>query len=67
MTNLGSLRTALFNYLYAKKYGGSFILRIEDTDTDRLVPGVEQKVLNINLFKFHFNYFRLKILWNILV
>jgi glutamyl/glutaminyl-tRNA synthetase len=67
MTNLGSLRTALFNYLYAKKYGGSFILRIEDTDRDRLVPGVEQKVLNINLFKFHFNYFRLKILWNILV
>lgn len=37
--HLGSLRTALFNFLYAKKYGGNFILRIEDTDQDRIVPG----------------------------
>uniref|UniRef100_A0AC35UIQ4 Phosphatidylserine synthase n=1 Tax=Rhabditophanes sp. KR3021 TaxID=114890 RepID=A0AC35UIQ4_9BILA len=37
--HLGSLRTALFNYLFAKKYGGKFILRLEDTDQARLVPG----------------------------
>lgn len=30
--HIGGLRTALFNYLFAKKYGGSFLLRIEDTD-----------------------------------
>src|SRR5579859_1833984 len=33
--HIGSLRTALFNYLYAKRYGGSFILRIDDTDVAR--------------------------------
>uniref|UniRef100_A0A3P8YYI4 Nondiscriminating glutamyl-tRNA synthetase EARS2, mitochondrial n=1 Tax=Esox lucius TaxID=8010 RepID=A0A3P8YYI4_ESOLU len=37
--HLGGLRTALYNYLYAKKYGGKFILRMEDTDQNRLVPG----------------------------
>jgi hypothetical protein len=40
----GSLRTALFNYLYAKKSNGSFILRLEDTDQERVVPGVDGKV-----------------------
>jgi len=33
--HIGGLRTALFNYLYAKKYGGVFVLRIEDTDEER--------------------------------
>jgi len=33
------LRTALYGYLYAKKYGGDFVLRIEDTDTARYVDG----------------------------
>lgn len=36
--HIGGLRTALFNYLAAKKYGGEFILRIEDTDSSRYVP-----------------------------
>ena len=37
--HLGGLRTALFNYLFACKLGGVFILRIEDTDKEREVPG----------------------------
>jgi glutamyl/glutaminyl-tRNA synthetase len=40
--HLGSLRTALFNYLLAKKTGGQFLLRIEDTDQKRTVPGAEE-------------------------
>lgn len=41
--HLGGLRTALYNYLFARKHGGDFLLRIEDTDQSRLVPGtVEQ-------------------------
>lgn len=45
--HLGSLRTALFNYLFAKKYGGSFLLRIEDTDQDRLVEGTQNEFENV--------------------
>ncbi|XP_044159703.1 probable glutamate--tRNA ligase, mitochondrial [Bufo gargarizans] len=37
--HLGGLRTALYNYLFAKQHGGAFILRLEDTDRSRLVPG----------------------------
>ena len=37
--HIGGLRTALYGYLYAKKYGGDFVLRIEDTDTERYVEG----------------------------
>ncbi|KAF8823996.1 hypothetical protein HHX47_DHR9000440 [Lentinula edodes] len=37
--HLGGLRMALYNYLYARKFGGKWILRIEDTDTTRSVPG----------------------------
>ena len=43
--HLGGLRTALYNYLYAKKNGGKFILRIEDTDSQRFVPGAEDYIL----------------------
>ena len=39
--HIGGLRTALFYYLFAKKNGGSFVLRIEDTDQTRFVPGAE--------------------------
>lgn len=39
--HIGGVRTALFNYLFAKKHGGKFILRIEDTDSTRFVPGAE--------------------------
>ncbi|TMD12587.1 MAG: glutamate--tRNA ligase, partial [Chloroflexi bacterium] len=42
-THLGGARTALFNYLFARRSHGAFLLRIEDTDRARLVPGsVEQ-------------------------
>ncbi|OAD70314.1 hypothetical protein PHYBLDRAFT_156019 [Phycomyces blakesleeanus NRRL 1555(-)] len=44
--HLGGLRTALFNYLLAKKTGGQFILRIEDTDRTRFVPGATEKLMD---------------------
>jgi glutamyl/glutaminyl-tRNA synthetase len=37
--HVGNLRTALFSYLLAKRFGGDFLLRVEDTDQTRLVPG----------------------------
>jgi glutamyl-tRNA synthetase len=43
--HLGGVRTVLFNYLFAKKHGGDFILRIEDTDQSRFVPGAEEYIL----------------------
>jgi glutamyl-tRNA synthetase len=42
--HIGGLRTALFNYLFAKKHGGDFILRIEDTDQTRFVDGAEEYI-----------------------
>lgn len=44
-THLGSARTALYNYLLARQTGGQFILRIEDTDRKRYVPGSEQELM----------------------
>lgn len=44
--HMGGVRTALFNYLFAKKHGGDFILRIEDTDQTRFVEGAEQYIIN---------------------
>lgn len=43
--HMGGVRTALYNYLFAKKHGGDFILRIEDTDQERFVPGAEQYII----------------------
>ncbi|MDT8347449.1 MAG: glutamate--tRNA ligase [Flavobacteriaceae bacterium] len=43
--HIGGLRTALFNYLFAKKHQGSFILRIEDTDQKRYVNGAEEYII----------------------
>lgn len=43
--HIGGLRTALYNYLYAKKTGGTFILRIEDTDKKRFVQGATESLL----------------------
>ena len=43
--HIGGLRTALFNYLFAKKNNGDFILRIEDTDLARYVPGAEEYII----------------------
>ena len=42
--HLGGVRTVLFNYLFAKKHGGDFIVRIEDTDQTRYVEGAEQYI-----------------------
>lgn len=42
--HIGGVRTALYNYLYAKQQGGDFILRIEDTDSSRFVPGAEEYI-----------------------
>jgi glutamyl-tRNA synthetase len=43
--HMGGVRTALFNYLFAKKLGGDFLLRIEDTDQTRYVPGAEDYII----------------------
>lgn len=44
--HIGGVRTALYNYLFAKKYKGDFILRIEDTDQNRFVEGAEQYIID---------------------
>ena len=44
--HIGGVRTALYNYLFAKKNNGKFILRIEDTDQKRFVQGAEEYILN---------------------
>ena len=41
---MGGVRTALYNYLFARKNQGDFILRIEDTDQTRFVPGAEDYI-----------------------
>ena len=43
--HVGNARTALFNWLFAKHYGGDFILRIEDTDQERTSPVFEKNIL----------------------
>lgn len=44
--HIGGVRTALYNYLFARKHGGTFILRIEDTDQTRYVPGAEKYIID---------------------
>jgi glutamyl-tRNA synthetase len=44
--HIGGVRTALFNYLFAKHHGGDFLIRIEDTDSSRFVPGAEEYIIN---------------------
>ncbi len=44
--HLGGVRTALFNYLFAKKHNGTFILRVEDTDQTRFVAGAEEYIVD---------------------
>ena len=44
--HIGSLRTALYNYLFAKKMGGTYLLRVEDTDQTRFVDGAIENMLN---------------------
>lgn len=43
--HIGGVRTALYNYLFAKQKGGDFLLRIEDTDSQRFVPGAEEYII----------------------
>lgn len=43
--HIGSVRTALYNYLFARHFGGKMLLRIEDTDSKRFVPGAEEYIL----------------------
>lgn len=43
--HIGGVRTALYNYLFAKKHGGDFLLRVEDTDQTRFVPGAEDYII----------------------
>ena len=43
--HIGGIRTALFNYLFTKKHGGEFVLRIEDTDQNRYVEGAEDYIV----------------------
>jgi glutamyl-tRNA synthetase len=45
-THLGSGRTALYNFVFARQLGGQFILRIEDTDQKRFVPGAEEELMS---------------------
>jgi len=47
---VGNLRTALFNWLFARHHGGTFILRIEDTDRDRVVPGAMEAIMDALLW-----------------
>ena len=44
--HIGGVRTALFNYLFAKKHNGTFVLRIEDTDQNRYVEGAEKYIID---------------------
>ena len=44
--HIGGVRTALYNYLFAKKHGGDFLLRVEDTDQTRYVPGAEDYIVD---------------------
>ena len=43
--HIGGVRTCLYNYLFAKKHGGDLLLRIEDTDSTRFVPGAEEYII----------------------
>ena len=43
--HIGGVRTALYNYLFAKQHGGELIFRIEDTDSSRFVPGAEEYII----------------------
>src|SRR3990172_8423405 len=44
--HIGNVYTALLNFVFAKKLGGKFIVRMEDTDRDRIVSGAEEKILS---------------------
>ena len=43
--HIGGVRTALYNYLFARQHGGDLVFRIEDTDSHRFVPGAEDYII----------------------
>lgn len=54
--HIGGVRTALYNYLFARQQGGDMILRIEDTDSQRFVPGAEEYIIDaFNWLGIHFD------------
>ena len=54
--HIGSLRTAIYNYLYAKKNHGKFILRIEDTDKERSKKEYEDEIIKVfELFELQYD------------
>jgi glutamyl-tRNA synthetase len=54
--HIGGVRTCLYNYLFAKQHGGDLIFRIEDTDSQRFVPGAEQYIIDaLNWLGIHFD------------
>ncbi|MHC1708693.1 MAG: glutamate--tRNA ligase [Bacteroidales bacterium] len=54
--HIGGVRTALYNYLFARKYQGKFLLRIEDTDQTRFVPGAEEYIIEaLNWCGIHYD------------
>ena len=54
--HIGGLRTALYNYVYAKKHQGQFILRIEDTDQKRLIENATEDLIStLNFFNINFD------------
>lgn len=54
--HIGGVRTALYNYLFAKQKGGEMVLRIEDTDSQRFVPGAEEYIIEaFNWLGIHFD------------
>ena len=44
--HIGGVRTALYNYLFARQHNGELVFRIEDTDSNRFVPGAEDYILD---------------------
>ncbi len=59
--HIGSLRTAIYNYLFAKKNEGKFILRIEDTDKERSKKEYESEIIKVfELFNLDYEEFALK-------
>lgn len=54
--HIGGVRTALYNYLFARQHGGDMIFRIEDTDSNRFVPGAEEYILeSFKWLNIHFD------------
>ena len=43
--HIGGVRTALYNYMFARQHGGDLVFRIEDTDSNRFVPGAEEYII----------------------